>query len=56
MFNSEMLEVGIGLVFVYLLLCLLCAGIKEAVARVLVMAFLPFLPFLQSIPEKNLKY
>ena len=35
MFNSEILEVGIGLVFVYLLLCLLCAGIKEAVARVL---------------------
>lgn len=35
MFNSEILEVGIGLVFVYLLLCLLCSGINEAVARVL---------------------
>jgi hypothetical protein len=35
MFNSEILEVAIGLVFVYLLLCLLCSGIKEAVARFL---------------------
>lgn len=35
MFNSEVLEVAIGLVFVYLLLCLLCSGISEAVARVL---------------------
>lgn len=35
MFNSQVLETAIGLVFVYLLLCLLCSGIKEAVARVL---------------------
>ena len=35
MFNSQILEVAIGLVFVYLLLCLLCSGIKETVARVL---------------------
>jgi hypothetical protein len=35
MFNSEVLEVAIGLVFVYLLLCLLCSGIKEAVARLM---------------------
>lgn len=35
MFNSQILEVAIGLIFVYLLLCLLCSGIKEAVAGVL---------------------
>ena len=35
MFNSEVLEVAIGLVFVYLLLCLLCSGISDVVARVL---------------------
>ncbi len=35
MFGSEIIEVAIGLVFVYLMLCLLCSGIKEAVARVL---------------------
>lgn len=35
MFNSQVLEVAIGLVFVYLLLCLLCSGIMGAVGGVL---------------------
>lgn len=37
MFGSEMLEVAIGVVFVYLLLSLLCSVLSEEIARVLAM-------------------